>query len=75
VIGLNWMRGSAAGALTSMLVGLVTCVWWSLLRHPPFGLDAVFPGVAASIAVFIAVSVFGQPGPAEAGHYRRATSG
>jgi len=57
VIGLNWAHGSAAGALASMLTGLVVCVWWSLLTRPPFGLDAIFPGVAASIIVFVSVSL------------------
>jgi len=57
VIGLNWAEGSAAGALASMLTGLVVCVWWSLLTRPPFGLDAIFPGVAASIIVFVSVSL------------------
>ena len=46
----------------SMLVGLVTCVWWTLMRHPPYGLDAVFPGVAVSIAAFVGVSFFGHAG-------------
>ena len=59
VIGLNWRRGSAAGALASMIAGLITCVGWTLLRRPPFGLDAVFPGVAVSIAVFVGVSLVG----------------
>ena len=57
VIGLNWAHGSAAGALASMLTGLVVCVWWSLLTRPPFGLDAIFPGVAATIIVFVSVSL------------------
>src|SRR6266513_1375139 len=57
VIGLNWTSGSAAGAMASMLTGLVVCVWWSLLNRPPFGLDSIFPGVAASIIVFVSVSL------------------
>jgi SSS family transporter len=61
VIGLNWTHGSATGALASMLTGLVVCVWWSLLTRPPFGLDAIFPGVAASIIVFVSVSLATAP--------------
>jgi SSS family transporter len=56
VIGLNWRRGTPAGALLSMLTGLVVCVLWSLPKQTPFGVDAIFPGVAASIAVFVAAS-------------------
>jgi hypothetical protein len=37
-----------------MITGLVVCLWWSLRPHPPFGVDAIFPGVAASILVFVA---------------------
>jgi len=65
VIGLNWRRGSGAGALASMIAGLVTCVGWSVLPQPPFGLDAVFPGVAVSVAVFVLVSLAGAPAPAD----------
>ena len=63
VIGLNWRRSTAAGALSSMLAGSITCVGWSLMRQPPFGLDAVFPGVAVSIAVFLVVSLAGSTTP------------
>jgi SSS family transporter len=60
VIGLNWKRGTHAGALASMLAGLVVCVSWSLPDRPPFGVDAIVPGVAGSIAVFVAVSLSRQ---------------
>jgi SSS family transporter len=56
VIGLNWRRGTSAGALAAMTVGLVVCLLWSLPRQSPLGLDAIFPGVAASIVAFVAVS-------------------
>jgi Na+/proline symporter len=61
VIGLNWRRGSASGALASMLSGLAVCVGWSLVKPPPFGIDAIFPGVAVSIVVFVAASL-ARPG-------------
>jgi SSS family transporter len=57
VIGLNWRRAATAGALASMLTGLVVCVWWSLPNQPPLGLDAIFPGVAISIVVFVVTSM------------------
>jgi Na+/pantothenate symporter len=56
VIGLNWRRATPAAALASMLAGLVVCIWWSVPAKPPLGVDAIFPGVAASILVFVAVS-------------------
>jgi SSS family transporter len=57
VIGLNWRRSTNAGALAAMSCGLVVCLAWSLPRQAPFGLDAIFPGVAASIAAFVMVSL------------------
>lgn len=57
VIGLNWRRGTPAAALASMVAGLAVCVWWTLPAHPPFGVDAIFPGVATSLVVFYLVSV------------------
>ncbi len=60
VIGLNWKRASAPGALASMLAGLVVCILWSLPGRPPLGLDAIFPGVAVSIVVFVSVSLAGH---------------
>jgi Na+/pantothenate symporter len=57
VIGLNWRQGSAPGALAAMLVGMAVCVLWSLPSRPPLGLDAIFPGVAASIVAFVVGSL------------------
>ena len=57
VVGLNWRRATPAGALASMLTGVVVCVWWTVLERPPLGLDAIFPGVAASLIMFVLVSM------------------
>jgi Na+/pantothenate symporter len=59
VIGLNWRRATTAGAIGSMVAGLAVCLWWSLRPHPPFGIDAIFPGVAASILVFVVAGARG----------------
>jgi SSS family transporter len=64
VVGLNWARGTAAGAIAAMLAGLVTCVAWTLPATPPLGLDPIFPGVAASLVAFVAVSLLTSPAPA-----------
>jgi len=61
VIGLNWRTATPAAALASMLTGLVVCVWWSLPNQPPLGLDAIFPGVAISIIIFIVTSLLTDP--------------
>jgi SSS family transporter len=57
VIGLNWERSTPAGALAAMLTGLVVCLLWSMPPQSPLGLDAIFPGVAASIIAFVTVSL------------------
>ncbi|MGE5244865.1 MAG: sodium:solute symporter family protein [Betaproteobacteria bacterium] len=57
VIGLNWRRATSGGALAAMLIGLAVCVAWSLPATAPLGLDAIFPGVAASVAAFLVVSL------------------
>jgi Na+/proline symporter len=57
VVGLNWKRATAAGALASMLGGLATCVVWSVAGHPYFaGLDPAEAGVLVSAALFVGVS-------------------
>lgn len=66
VVGLNWRRATPGAALASMLAGLAVCVWWSLQRTPPAGLDAIFAGVGASLAVFVLVSLVTRPGAAVA---------
>ncbi len=61
VVGLNWRRATPAAALASMTAGLAVCVWWSLPPAPPLGVDAIFPGVGASLAVFVLVSLTTRP--------------
>jgi len=62
LFGLNWKRGTAAGAIVSMLGGFFTALSW-YLSGKPFGLNEVIPGVIVSIILFIAVSLFTKPVP------------
>jgi Na+/pantothenate symporter len=64
VIGLNWRRATSGAAMAAMLAGLAVCLAWSVPESPPLGLDAIFPGVAASVVAFVAVSLATRPGPA-----------
>jgi Na+/proline symporter len=62
VIGLNWKRATAEGALASMLGGLATCVAWSVAGHPYFaGMDPAEAGVLASAVLFFSVSAVTRP--------------
>jgi SSS family transporter len=68
VIGLNWRRGTAAGAVAAMLGGFLACLLWELTGQRGFGrhgIDAVEVGVATSVIMFVLVSRFTRPVPAE----------
>lgn len=73
VIGLNWRRGTSAGAVASMVAGFATCWLWS----KPFGIHDQLPawlarfgsveaGVVVSSIVFLLVSRFTKPVGADA---------
>lgn len=61
IIGaLFWRRGSAAGALASMLVGSLTVIGLMIA----YGMDAnepIYVGLIASVVVFVAVSLLAPP--------------
>lgn len=64
VIGLNWRRGTAAGAVSAMLGGFLACLVWEFTGQAGFarhGIDAVEVGVATSLALFFVVSWFTRP--------------
>jgi SSS family transporter len=66
VIGLNWRRGTAAGAVSSMLGGFLACLIWEFTGQRSFGthgIDAVEVGVATSLVLFLIVSRFTRPVP------------
>ncbi len=59
VIGVNWKRGTAAGAISSMVGGFLACLAWSLGLGERLGLggiDSVEAGVAVSLVLFVLVS-------------------
>jgi Na+/proline symporter len=62
VVGLNWRRATRAGAIASMLGGMVTCLVWSQLGSPYFlKLDPAEAGVLVSAALMVAVSLTTSP--------------
>lgn len=59
VMGLNSRRGNSAGAISSMLGGLVGCLFWSVLaQHRYPNIDAVEIGIATSAVLYFVVSHF-----------------
>jgi SSS family transporter len=68
VIGLNWRRGTAAGAMAAMFGGFLACLAWTFTGQHGFahhGIDAVEVGVAVSLVLFLLVSRYTRPVPAE----------
>ena len=66
VVGLNWRRGTRAGALWSMVVGFAACLTWTFTMQPSFashGIDSVEVGVVLSAITFVVVSLFSEPTP------------
>jgi Na+/proline symporter len=62
VVGLNWRRATRAGAIASMLGGMVTCLAWSRLGSPYFlGLDPAEAGVLVSAVAMFVVSLVTPP--------------
>jgi Na+/proline symporter len=66
VVGLNWRRATRAGAIASMLGGMVTCLAWSRFGSPYFlGLDPAEAGVLVSAAMMFAASLLTSPASEE----------
>jgi SSS family transporter len=64
VVGLNWKRGTAMGAIFSMLGGFLSAMLWYFADNP-LGLDPVVPGVLVSLVLFVVVSLATKPVPDE----------
>lgn len=65
LIGLYWKRATTAGAITSMVGGIVTASVWLMLDNP-FGLEAVYISVPVSILGMVLVSLVTKPVSKEA---------
>jgi Na+/pantothenate symporter len=58
--GLYWKRGTTAGAITSMVGGIVSAGVWLALGNP-FGVNAVYISVPVSLLGMIVVSLLTKP--------------
>ncbi len=69
VIGLNWKRGTAKGAVAAMFGGFTACLIWTLFYQehyfPLYGIDSVEVGVGVSLLLFIVVSRLTKPNPGQ----------
>ncbi|MGK7379671.1 sodium:solute symporter family protein [Planococcus sp. 1R117A] len=60
LFGLYWKRATTAGAITSMVGGIVSAVIWLWLGNP-FGIEAVYISVPISLLGMIIVSLLTKP--------------
>ena len=68
VIGLNWRRGTTAGAVSAMIGGFLACLLWTFTGQRSFahhGIDAVEVGIAVSLLLFLLVSRYTRSVPQE----------
>jgi SSS family solute:Na+ symporter/sodium/proline symporter len=59
-----WKRATTQGAIASIALGTAVTVVWNLLGNP-WGLDAIHPALAISVASLIVVSLLSPPPPKE----------
>jgi len=59
-----WKRATGAGAIASIGLGTAVTVIWNVTGSP-FGLDAVYPALAASVLSLVGVSYMTPPPPKE----------
>lgn len=60
LFGLHWKGGSAAGVITSMVLGMATLVSWMLLG-PRDVVHEVFPALAASCLAYLGIARLTPP--------------
>lgn len=63
LFGLNWKRATTAGAITSMIGGVLTVIVWLFVLDTPYGINEVIPGVLVSSILLVVVSLFTKPVP------------
>lgn len=57
LFGLYWRRANAAGALASVLAGLLAFIALTLLKPPMHGVHAIVPTLALSTLAFVAATL------------------
>ncbi|MDD2966929.1 MAG: sodium/pantothenate symporter [Desulfovibrionaceae bacterium] len=65
VLGLYWKKANAAGAIASILVGLVVFFALSILKPPMGGIHAIVPTTLAALCAFAAGAYWGRPAEPE----------
>ena len=64
LLGLYWRKANAAGALSSILVGLACFFALSVLKPPMYGIHAIVPSTLAALLAFLLGNRLGTSRPA-----------
>ena len=66
VLGLYWDKSNATGAISSMLVGLISYVIIASFKISIFGFHAIVPSLVFGLIAFLIGNRFGQPAKSQA---------
>ena len=66
VLGLYWDKSNATGAISSMLVGLISYVIIASFKISIFGFHAIVPSLVFGLIAFLIGNRFGQPSKSQA---------
>jgi len=66
VLGLYWDKANATGAMSSMLVGLISYVIISTFKISIFSFHAIVPSLVLGLIAFLIGNRFGQPSKSQA---------
>ena len=64
LLGLYWRKANAAGALSSILVGVACFFALSVLKPPMYGIHAIVPSTLAALLAFLLGNKLGTSRPA-----------
>ncbi|MEX0385631.1 sodium:solute symporter family protein [Spiribacter onubensis] len=64
-----WRRGTAAGALASMVIAGIVVTWLQLTGTNPLGIPASVWGGGLALGLFVVVSLVTNPSPGRAEHF------
>lgn len=61
ILGLYWKKANKEGAISSMIVGIGTYIYFNYRLPRPLGLHAIVPSLVLSLVAFIVVSKITRP--------------
>lgn len=65
VLGLYWRKANSFGAICSMIVGVTSYLYFTVMKTPLWGMHAVVPSLALALMAFYLGTHFGEEPKAE----------